>query len=470
MMAPYEIAVSVATILVVGVAVYTYFLAFLGRGSRPPSTIPSEPLFFAVLVPCLNEVAVIGRTIRSLLSMSGRFHVFVLDDASDDGSQDVVRTFPPEMVTLIQRQGTDSRVGKGAALNNGYGEILSSNVAKLYGDERVIVTVFDSDSNVPPDFIQKVSPYFTDRAVVGVQAEVRMYNARQNRLTYWQNLEFAAWGRLFSRGKDRLGSATLGGNGQCVRLSSLARLGTHPWRPSLTEDLDLSLRLIAAGGRIRFTDSTFVAQEAVAGIRQLIRQRARWVQGHLVAWEHVGPIQRAQIPLRVRLDLTTFLLLPAALAPVALATVQGWRVFLETLGTQSAAALVGWYLFAFACAPLTAWVLLRNGESIPRAVLQAHLFLIYGFFWVIAAGRAAWSILRGDRSWAKTSRAAVPSPPTGGKASPRLGRISLATAVLLAVLLSSTLLMTVTANSAFEAYLNLAAEPSIGTYVSPPSR
>ena len=163
--------------------------------------------------------------------MSGRFHVFVLDDASDDGSQDVVRTFPPEMVTLIQRQGTDSRVGKGAALNNGYGEILSSNVAKLYGDEQVIVTVFDSDLNVPPDFIQKVSPYFTDRAVVGVQAEVRMYNARQNRLTYWQNLEFAAWGRLFSRGKDRLGSATLGGNGQCVRLSSLTRLGTHPWRP-----------------------------------------------------------------------------------------------------------------------------------------------------------------------------------------------------------------------------------------------
>ena len=122
--------------------------------------------------------------------------------------------------------------------------------------------------------------------------------------------------------------------------------GHSPVASSLTEDLDLSLRLIAAGGRIRFTDSTFVAQEAVAGIRQLIRQRARWVQGHLVAWEHVGPIQRAHIPLRVRLDLTTFLLLPAALAPIALATVQGWRVFLETLGTQSVAALVGWYLFA----------------------------------------------------------------------------------------------------------------------------
>ena len=169
--------------------------------------------------------------------------------------------------------------------------------------------------------------------------------------------------------------------------------GHSPVASSLTEDLDLSLRLIAAGGRIRFTDSTFVAQEAVAGIRQLIRQRARWVQGHLVAWEHVGPIQRAHIPLRVRLDLTTFLLLPAALAPIALATVQGWRVFLETLGTQSVAALVGWYLFAFVPhSPLGCYcgMASRYARGAPGAPVP-----IYGFFWVIAAGRAAWSILRG---------------------------------------------------------------------------
>ncbi|MFL5685424.1 MAG: hypothetical protein ACJ77D_05165, partial [Chloroflexota bacterium] len=145
------------------------------------------------------------------------------------------------------------------------------------------------------------------------------------------------------------------------------------------------------------------------------------------------------------------------------ATIHGWRVFLNTLGTQSAMGLVGWYLFAFACAPLTAWVLLKNGESRPRAVLHAHLFLVYGFFWLVAAARATWSILRGDRSWAKTSRAMAPEAPTGMRGSLRLGQERLATAFVLAVLLSSTMLMTVAANSAFETYLNRTDEPSVGS-------
>ena len=236
-----------ATALVVAVGIYSYALILIGRTEKHPAPVIGDELYFVVLVPCLNEAAVIGQTLKSLGSLRGRYHIAVLDDASDDDSAAVVRRFPPRMVTLIERGGADSRVGKGAALNHGFREAVSWNVDRLFAPENVIVVVFDSDSRVPPDFFERVSPYFQDPEVVGVQTAVRMYNAGVNPLTLWQHLEFVVWARVFSRAKDRLGSATLGGNGQCVRLSSLKALGTAPWRPSLTEDLDLSLRLIVAG-------------------------------------------------------------------------------------------------------------------------------------------------------------------------------------------------------------------------------
>ena len=299
--------------------------------------------------------------------------------------------------------------------------MVSSQIHREAGAENIIIVVFDADSRIPSDFLERVTPYFSDPAVVGVQSAVRMSNANRNWLTFWQNIEFVVWARIFSRAKDRLGSATLGGNGQCVRLSALMSLGEAPWRPSLTEDLDLSLRLIVNGGRIRFCGETFVSQEAIPRVLQLVRQRSRWIQGHLVTWEHLPAILKSRAPLRVRLDLAILLILPAGLVPLALATVDGWRTFLTSLGSLSLQPLLAWYLLAFASAPLTIWALLREGETDRRrAIVHAHLFLGYTTFWLAAAGRAVWSILRGDRSWAKTSRSpqSLPALPAADAASP----------------------------------------------------
>lgn len=396
---------AISTVLVIAVGSYAYLLALLGRRAMAPPPADQPRLFFEVLVPCLNEAQVIAGTLESLSALRGRFHISVLDDASDDGSPAIVSGFPAWMVTLVARQGRDARVGKGAALNHGYREVLRARTDALYGSENVIVVVFDADSRVPSDFLERVTPYFSDPGVVGVQSAVRMYNAGRNRLTFWQSLEFIVWARIFSRAKDILGSATLGGNGQCVRLSALMSLGAGPWQPSLTEDLDLSLRLILSRGRIRFCGDTYVAQEAVPSVRQLIRQRARWVQGHLVSWQHLPAILRSRAPLQVRLDLVVFLLLPAGLVPVAVTSIDGWLTFLTSLGTLSLQTLFIWYVLAFVSAPLTAWALVRDGEvDRRRAIGHAHVFLAYSTFWMIAVGRAVWSIIRGDRSWAKTSR------------------------------------------------------------------
>ena len=52
---------------------------------------------------------------------------------------------------------------------------------------------------------------------------------------------------IFQRGRQRVGSVGLGGNGQFTRLTALQSLATAPWTDCLTEDLDLGIRLLCRG-------------------------------------------------------------------------------------------------------------------------------------------------------------------------------------------------------------------------------
>ena len=81
-----------------------------------------------------------------------------------------------------------------------------------------------------------------------MQTLVRIYN-RHRLLTWFQDIEFSIYGRLFQAGRNRWGTAGMGGNGQYNRLAALDDLADEegPWRDRLTEDQDLGLRLIAAG-------------------------------------------------------------------------------------------------------------------------------------------------------------------------------------------------------------------------------
>ena len=65
---------AVASLLVIAMAAYAYGLAAFGRRDAiPPPATPR--LYFTLLVPCLNEAEVIGRTLSSLTSLRGRFHI-----------------------------------------------------------------------------------------------------------------------------------------------------------------------------------------------------------------------------------------------------------------------------------------------------------------------------------------------------------------------------------------------------------
>jgi 1,2-diacylglycerol 3-beta-glucosyltransferase len=405
--------------IVVLTALYGYALAAISARMPPKGAGGTDGLFFVLLVPALNEEQVIGRTLSSLLKLRGNFLVLVIDDASDDGTVAAVRPFLADpRVRLMQQSPERARRGKGHVLNSGYAAIQRMGLVERYGAENVIVTVFDSDARVNPGFLEDVASDFRDPEVAGVQSTVRMYNADHNLLTLWQNLEFAIWGRV-GQAKNRLKSATLGGNGQCVRFSALRYLGKEPWQStSLTEDLDLSLRLLTAGWQLRFCPLATVWQEAVPELGKLVRQRSRWMQGHLVCWRYLPGLLSVRLPRRARVDLLIFLLLPAAMLPVGLATIVSWAQFLLHLGEWEPWNLAAFYALGFVAAPLAVVYLVRiERRGLWRSVLHGHLFIFYSFVWFLATIAAWQKVLLGRRGWVKTSRVAgsgvgLPGPST----------------------------------------------------------
>jgi 1,2-diacylglycerol 3-beta-glucosyltransferase len=378
--------------------------------------VVADGLFFVFLMPCLNEEKVILGSLQRLLSLpGGNFVVLVIDDGSDDRTAEVVGAAVGDQVWLLSRKPPEARQGKGEALNAAVRFLTGS--GRLAGRDpgQVIVVVVDADGRLDPHAVSAVSPYFADPMVGAVQIGVRINNRGASRLARMQDMEFVIYTEVFQRGRRHLGSVGLGGNGQFMRLSALLSLGGSPWTRSLTDDLDLGVRLLAAGWRNEYCSAAAVHQQGVVELRRLIRQRSRWFQGHLQSWTLI-PLVLRSTPRRARSDLLYHLSSPAILLIAS---------FLSASFVLSLANCVvllaqgrnpfGWWIattYALTFGPALAYGLVywsrerANGVSLPRVAGLAHLYVCYGMIWYASGWWAVVRTLRGRTGWAKTDRVA----------------------------------------------------------------
>lgn len=102
------------------------------------------------------------------------------------------------------------------------------------------------------------------------------------------------------------GTAELRGNGMFVRRTALEGVGGWGER-ALTEDLELSTRLAAAGHRVTLAPEVAVNEEAVESLGALWRQRMRWAEGSLRRLLEHGPgLVVGPQPLGRKLDFLAF--------------------------------------------------------------------------------------------------------------------------------------------------------------------
>ena len=413
-------------LVVVGVG---YGVGMLLASRRSPRNrvrvpVPTDDLFFVFVLPCLNEERVIRASLDRLAAIPSDNHAaLVIDDGSDDGTAELVGRIAGERVWLLRRTAPNARQGKGEALNAAVRHLLESGRLAGRDPDQVIIAVVDADGRLDPHALTAVSPFFADPAVGGVQIGVRINNRTTSLLARLQDMEFLIYTDVFQRGRRHLGSVGMGGNGQFMRLSALLSLmgstAEGPWTRSLTEDLDLGIRLLNLGWRNEFCRHAAVHQQGVTELRRLVRQRSRWFQGHLQSWRLV-PSVLASAPRLAAPDLVYHLTSPALLLIGSLLTMS----FLLSMVAAGGALLGGLHVFgwwvlttytlsfgpALTYTGLYWWQERANGLRLYRAVGLAHLYVGYGLVWAAAGWWGLIRQLRGRTGWAKTERL-VEAPP-----------------------------------------------------------
>lgn len=404
--------VAVTLALIIATAGYLVAAAVLSL-RRVDAPDAGEPLNYLFVVPCLNEELVIANTLDSLMALpSKRTHVLVVDDGSTDGTSAVVARYPTERVTILRRDLPHARQGKGAALNAAFRWAIPA----LFDQQldRVVLAIVDADGRVEPDVLDKVDPMFADDRVGAVQLMVRILN-RDRMITRFQDFEFVSFSTIVQQARENLGSVGLGGNGQFARVSALADLGEDPWTDCLTEDLDLGLRLAVAGWRNRFTADTAVSQQGVQRVRPLLRQRTRWLHGHLQCWRLAPTVFRSDLPNRTCFDLLYYLAAPLILLAASVLFTIPLVTLAVTAATSgvsigspaaAAVALAVWYVFAFGPVLLLGIAYWRRAGDVTlvRAMVLAHLLVVYNYVWYAAAWRALARVVTRRGGWAKTAR------------------------------------------------------------------
>ncbi|MFL6118355.1 glycosyltransferase family 2 protein, partial [Actinophytocola sp.] len=402
------------------------------RAARPGDASAFDWHF---LVPCRDEEAVVEDTVEYLLDTFPDAHVWVIDDASDDDTAEIVSSFVDTRVHLVRRFRPEARTGKGDALNAAYDELLDA-LPEDADLMRTIVVVVDADGRPAPNCLSACAAehLFGDETVGAVQIDVWMSNRGTlpahgswlgrrvgAGLVRMQDLEFRTAIAAIQTSRGVTGTISMGGNGQFTRVAALESIADDagPWRGALLEDFELGVHLLTSGWRTGFTRDTHVAQEGLYSLRRFLSQRTRWGQGTMQCARYVRQIWDSR-------HLTTL-----GAAEMLYYLAQPWMQLLGTVVYPIPFLLLGfrasadpgqvwawfsggaWLLFAvygsFGLLPFLVWGPIYRRKCEPsvgvlRGVWYGFAYALYIYTFYVTSWRALFRLVRKRNGWTKTRR------------------------------------------------------------------
>ena len=304
-----------ATALTVLLGLYVLRAVFLpalrGAKAEGPAVLEALPAVDLV-VAARDEEAVIGRLVERLAALSypaDRLKIWIVDDGSEDRTPEVLSEYQARFPQLqVLRRPRDAGGGKSGALN-----------AVLPNLQGRWLLVLDADAQLQPDLLERLVRFAEHGGWSAVQLRKSVVNPDLNLLTRAQAMEMALdaviqQGRLFSGGV-----VELRGNGQLLqREAVLSCEGFN--EATVTDDLDLSFRLLVQQQPVALLWDPPVQEEAVTAWSALWRQRQRWAEGGLQRFFDYWPqLTGSEVSAARKLDLSCFFLLQYALPVMAAA-------------------------------------------------------------------------------------------------------------------------------------------------------
>ncbi len=326
-----------------------------------------------ILVAARDEQNVIARLVERLFNLdypSEKLKIHIIDDGSIDNTPNILKKLSQKYKKLnIISRSKNAGGGKSGALNH---------ALKFLSGEWIFI--LDADAQLKNDTLLRIIGFAQNGSWSAVQLRKSVLNTSKNFLTTCQGIEMAMdayfqVGRLYSAGISELR-----GNGQLVRKDVLVSCGLFN-ENTVTDDLDLSVRLILSQSKIGIFWDPPVMEEAVEDISALFRQRQRWAEGGLQRFFDYGRnLIQSKLTFIQKFDLTYFFILQYALPIIALVDLIVSLLFFKspiywpvsvTAFTLSASA--SW----FGCNKK------HEGPVLPNNSFKIILYLIYLSHWFI---------------------------------------------------------------------------------------
>jgi 1,2-diacylglycerol 3-beta-glucosyltransferase len=286
---------------VVAVGVQLVFIAFFARhlafaasalqSSQADLTAPDvtvdHPPPVSVLVACHDERSVVDGLVRSLLALEypvDLLEIIIVDDGSSDGTGECLdewARFDGRLRVVHRAAGGGG--GKSGALNAALDDAIGE-----------VIVVFDADHEPRPNVIGRLVRHFQDPDVAAVQGRCEVKNPDDSPLAHLVALDYLSGYLVNEYGRQSLFQLPAYGGANCAVRADLLRAAGGWNVDTVTEDTDLTLRLLLSGYRVRYDVTAVDAEEGVVTFQRFWRQRYRWARGHQQVWrDYRMPVLRS---------------------------------------------------------------------------------------------------------------------------------------------------------------------------------
>ena len=224
-----------------------------------------QPLV-SIIIPARDEENVIRQTILNCLEQTYKnIQIIIVCHNCKD------RTYEEANLSDKRVKALDLKTleaGKGIALNYG-----------IDNSEGEYILVLDSDGRLDKEFVANCLPFFKE-GYAAVQGKIDASNRNYNLLSRLLALEGDLFSFPFMAVRSFLSRRTpLGGTGFIINKDILIKAGK--FSNSLIDDFELSFRLYKQGYEIVFAPLSVVSDEKPPKVDIMMKQRARWLKGHI---------------------------------------------------------------------------------------------------------------------------------------------------------------------------------------------
>lgn len=315
-------AFDVGAGMVVCLDLYLLLLAFWGRQrSRRQVRLSRGNPFFVLAIPARHGAGAVASSVAHLLGLqSTRYLIVVIDCGHGTISRAASEVARGDRRVILERLPGASRAD---ALNRAVtlaSELVDQRDHRLEGVSAAgtVLGVLEPGAWLDPLALTAVAGQFDRQHCAAIQTHVAILGARGCTAAALEDFEAAAFGTISQTPRNRSGTAQLGPTGAFLRLGALRKVSLSPWRASLDDELDIGLRLIEMGYRVRYCPDATAYRPATGSIAELAHARRRRARARRQAvrqvprlWETRRISVATRLALTFDLALATPLLVPA---------------------------------------------------------------------------------------------------------------------------------------------------------------